>query len=386
MGRICVVTLDHNASTVQGRAMCAAARTEDLQRLRAEGKVEEFLCLATCNRSEVYLVLAEGANTVGVPVSLALPGARVLFDFDAVRHLLRVLLGLESMARGESHIVAQIKQAYAEADACGKVLHRLFQRAIGMAATLRTCYHPGREPSIPFIAADSFAKQIGGREAAGDRAALVVGLGMVGQETAQVLLAMGFRVGITNRSARELDKKLERCAYVEWKTWKAYAANCDAVFLCTGSDRPVLTAADADAMLATRIFDLGSPHQSEPRDGVRITLDEMHGIAANLLEDYDRLLVTLEQEAEKAAGALTSEISMLTDETWKHLAMARAQAVVREKAAAYAEKMKIPEEELALFGASIVKAYLHPLIASPASHSLRTWRILSGEPTGASGE
>lgn len=380
MGRICVITLDHNASTVARREGCVRDNWQRVSELRVEGLVDEYLQLQTCNRSELYLVLPDNGEEPRVADLLSVPGARTLFDYDAVRHLLRVLLGLESMAKGESHIVSQVKGAYASAPGCGKVLHRLFQRAIGMAATLRTCYHPGREPSLPYIATNYLLEK---RTPAGGRhtpRALVVGLGALGQETANVLLSAGCEVYVTNRTVRKLDKKLARCIDEGWEGWKTCARACDAVFLCTSAAEPLLLAAEEDAMPDTWVIDLGSPHQSEPRNGgVRITLDDMNEIAGRLLTDYNRLLGTLEEEAEKAGGALLTEVSVLTDETWKHLALARAQALARERAAAKAGRLGVDEAELAAFGASVMKAFLHPLISAPIAHSARAWRILSGE-------
>jgi glutamyl-tRNA reductase len=349
----------------------------------ASGRVEEYLSLSTCNRSELYMVLPDSDDGGGVVGLLSPEGARVMFDYDAVRHLLRVLLGLESMAKGESHVVSQVRKSYAEARHCGKVLNRLFQRAVGMASTLRSCYHPGREPSIPFLAAGYFAK----KNASGETRfkcdglrMLVVGLGALGQEMVSVLLAMGFDVYVANRSERELDKNAARCTVVPWDRWKSRAASCDAVFLCTGAEAPILSDDEMACMPGVPVIDLGSPHQSAPRSvGARVTLDELNAVASDLLLEYNELLVTLEDEAEKASGALLAEISVLTDETWKHLALARAQALVHERAGTYSGKLGVAGEDLEAFGLSIIRAFLHPLVSSTPAHSARTWRILSGE-------
>jgi len=59
-----------------------------------------------------------------------------------------------------------------------------------------------------------------------------------------------------------------------------------------------------------RVFDLGAPHQSEPRGtGLRLTLDQMKEIADDLLSDYGSSLVALEMEADKASSALLTEIN-----------------------------------------------------------------------------
>lgn len=377
MRAIYVVTLDHNTSTVSERASSARRRWEDVPLICAAGAIREYLPLYTCNRSELYLVLPEDDVNAEVAHSLALPGARTLCGSDAVRHLLRVLLGLESMALGESHIVAQVKEAYASSRGCGKVLHRLFQRAFGMASTLRGCYHPGREPSIQFIAADCFRKRANGRRA------LVVGMGAFGSEMAKTLAGMDFDVTVTNRTplGREnLDEKIRRCHILGWDEWRRALGAYDAVFLCSGASSPLMSASDRSALRdGAFLFDLGSPLQSEEGAGCRVTIDDLRGLAADTLAGYGRSLARLEEEADRASGALLAEISILLDDTWKHLALARGRSLVRERADAHAKRLGVQPEELEAFGASILKSYLHPLVALHAPHGMRAWRILSGE-------
>ncbi len=139
MTRLVCIGLDFTAADTAERA---SAWSEDLLRaLKEEGRILEGLLLTTCNRSEVYFRLPPDAET---PSELTHPKARVYTGTELALHLLRVLLGLESLACGESHIAAQVKACYGEGnDLCGPWLHRLFQSSLKMAKLLRTCYHPG---------------------------------------------------------------------------------------------------------------------------------------------------------------------------------------------------------------------------------------------------
>jgi len=373
MNGIYVVTLDHNASTVEERSAVIRRRWADVPLMCAAGAIHEYLTLCTCNRSELYLVLPADDRDAGAAKALAPSGARIFCGQDAVRHLLRVLLGLESMARGESHIVAQVKEAYAAEQGCGKILHRLFQRALGITSALRSCYHPGREPSIQFLAADCYRKRHGGSNV------LVVGQGAFGSEMALLLEAMGFSVSAANRTPRP---PAEGCArnVIDWGVWRKRLPEFDGVFLCTGAPEPILSAEDAEAMPSgAALFDLGSPLQCAPSARERVTLDDLREIARVTLAEYGRSLSRLEEEASRASGALMAEISMLADDTWKRLALARARSMARERAEAQARKLGVSAEELELFGASLLKSYLHPLVAVTPAHSARAWRILSGE-------
>lgn len=89
--------------------------------LRRE-KPTSSVVLATCDRIEVY----EGQ---GIPSP------------EVVRHLYRVVSGLESPMLGENQIQAQVKQAYEEARLAGGLdagIHRLFQQALRVGKRVRT--------------------------------------------------------------------------------------------------------------------------------------------------------------------------------------------------------------------------------------------------------
>jgi glutamyl-tRNA reductase len=368
--------MDYNSSTVETRTAFSKRVAEYIDRVGALGADAEYLKLETCNRIELYLVLGGVREEREAVSALAVEGSLAMFGGDAVRRLLRVLLGLESMAKGESYIVSQVKAAYGTSDGCGKVLHRLFQRSFGVAAALRSRCHPGREPSLPYIAARHYAEH----SASPKSPVMVVGLGEVGIEAARVLILMGRRVMVSNRTERPSRSVILDAETVPWDEWRERARECGAVFLCTSSPVPILSGEAQDAMSDVWTMDLGAPHQSEPRNrGVRVTLDEMKAISETATRDYAKSLSALEDEADRASAALSAEISVLTDDTWKHLALARAKEIIKERAAQHARRHGGAEEDLEAFASSVMNAFLRPLVAARAAHSSRAWRILSGE-------
>jgi glutamyl-tRNA reductase len=85
-------------------------------------------------------------------------------DEEAVRHLMRVACGLDSLVLGEPQILGQIKQSYAhaqQADAVKGSLERLFQKSFSVAnrcvPTPRSAPARCRWPSPPSLARRIFS-------------------------------------------------------------------------------------------------------------------------------------------------------------------------------------------------------------------------------------
>jgi glutamyl-tRNA reductase len=115
-----------------------------LVRLLAQPYLREALVVSTCNRVEVYAVVASFhggladigsvlAARAGIAVTDLASRAYAHYGSDAVRHAYRVAAGLDSMVVGESQILGQFREAYAvatEYGATGRLLHELAQQAL----------------------------------------------------------------------------------------------------------------------------------------------------------------------------------------------------------------------------------------------------------------
>ncbi|MDH5785207.1 MAG: glutamyl-tRNA reductase [Chromatiales bacterium] len=134
--------------------------------------VNEVAILSTCNRTELYCGLA-GDDSAPLRDwfsrfhELNLADVEPYFyahpDRHAVRHILRVASGLDSMVLGEPQILGQMKQAYSTANNAGTVgqlLNRLFQHTFSVAKQVRTDTAIGASPVSVAFAAVSLSKQI----------------------------------------------------------------------------------------------------------------------------------------------------------------------------------------------------------------------------------
>jgi glutamyl-tRNA reductase len=354
--------------------------------------VRECFRLRTCNRAELYLVLPSGRQPSR---ELFVPGVRHLEDEEAVRHLLRLLLGLESLAIGEEHIVAQFRECYEGNDKrrCGRMLHRLFQRALHLAGTLRSCWSPGRAPSIPYLMLQRFKEHPRWPRVR----ALVVGTGAMGEETARLLRACRIEVRLVNRTLRKGEEVAERLGLplLSWENWREAAKDVDGLFLCTDAPEPLWRGSETETLGAGKrqspeecrqkeplslpwVFDLGGIPQSSPESGaIRITVDDLRECAERLLETHRKGLRRLEQEADITARALWEELSGIYGDTYRRLALARAKQVVRDRVERTAKKTGADPEILEAMAWSVVKGVLHPLLSNRTSHTNRVWRLLA---------
>ena len=133
----------------------------------------ELVILSTCNRIELYAVsprldpdllklfLSEAR---GVPADEFTPHLYHYCDEDAIRHLLRVASGLDSLVLGEPQILGQVTNALEQARGAGSsgpMLSRLFQRAIHAGKRARTETHIARNPaSVSSLAASLAEKSV----------------------------------------------------------------------------------------------------------------------------------------------------------------------------------------------------------------------------------
>lgn len=248
----------------------------------AGGRVSGIVAYSTCLRTEVYAVVSDAARdtemlrvwlarTTGAsPEAMAV--GRVLMGIEAVRHLMRVGAGLESLLLGEGEIHGQLRDALRGVPpaVAGPVLHRLFESAstAGARARAETPLGAGR-PALGRAAANA-----AGTPRAEDRGrlALVVGAGIMARQAARQLRQLGWsHIAIANRSeiaadslAREvggtshplgdLESLIARAAVV------VTAVGDSAAMLDVGT----LHRAAAYGSLPRVIVDLGSPRNVAP--------------------------------------------------------------------------------------------------------------------------
>src|SRR6478752_744306 len=177
--------------------------------LKCFGHLDEIVLLSTCNRVEIYGTTRHGTRHIKSLLQLLCtePGALdphiyVYEGAAAVRHLLRVTAGLDSMVLGETEITGQIKSAYEiarNAGLTGRVLNRLFQRAFQATKEIRSRTGIGRGTvSIKSAAVELVEKTLGDLSR---QSIMVIGAGQMAECCVRSLVKKGASsILIANRS------------------------------------------------------------------------------------------------------------------------------------------------------------------------------------------
>jgi glutamyl-tRNA reductase len=184
--------INHHCAPLELRealAMDDAAVRAVLREIRSDAAVSEAAILATCNRTELYVVTADPhaaeramremfARQAGKRSSLVEPHAYLRSGDEAFRHLLRVAAGLDSMILGEHQILGQVRDAQnraQDAETLGPLMHRLWSAAIHTGKRARAETDIGMGAVSVASATVSLAERVLGDLR--DRAVLLIGAG-----------------------------------------------------------------------------------------------------------------------------------------------------------------------------------------------------------------
>lgn len=293
--------------------------------LRAAAGVSEAVVVSTCNRVEFYLAAEQaGAGFAAVEefVRNRAPGVENESFFQlptatAIRHLFRVVSGLDSMVLGETEIFGQVKKAYEAATqggATARHLNKLFQRAFNVGKEVRTKTNITRGSVSVGSAAVELAEQIFGRDLSTCRV-MILGAGEMSELTAGALKARGVKtIFVANRSydrAVDLAEKMNGKA-IHFEEWPRDFQEVDILIGSTAAPHHVVTAAQLAPIMRKRpdrllyCIDLAVPRDIEPAvkqlEGVYLfDIDELKKIADDSMDTRKQELSVCEQMIERHA-------------------------------------------------------------------------------------
>lgn len=314
--------INHKTASVDIRervAFTPEQMVEALQQLCSRTPSSEAAILSTCNRSELYLhqddlqpdrVLEWLADFHRLSLDELRQCAYVHADEQAVRHMMRVASGLDSLVLGEPQILGQMKSAYAvarEAGTIGPLLGRLFQATFSTAKTVRTDTAIGENPVSVAFAAVSLARQIFSRLE--NMQALLIGAGETITLVARHLHEQGVRrIVVANRTlerARNLADEFGARA-VLLSDIPDELVNSDIVISSTASQLPILGKGAVERALKLRkhkpmfMVDIAVPRDIEPQVGeledvYLYTVDDLHEVVEENLKSRQGAAMAAEE-------------------------------------------------------------------------------------------
>jgi glutamyl-tRNA reductase len=292
--------------------------------MREEAWTEAML-LSTCNRTELYAAPGPGAageGGIAARLTAARPQLRVDVDgilyesagTGAVRHLVRVACGLDSMVLGESEILSQVKEAHRiarEAGTAGPLLDRVVPAALRVSRRAReeTGIHRG-VTSVPGAALVLAKRHFADLSAA---RVLVVGAGQAGRIGARLFAGEHPRaLWICNRTPeRGVDVAAEvRAATWSWQCIDGALAEVDVVLCAVRAPEPVITYEALRAASRRRAgrmlvcLDIGVPRNVDPR------ARDLEGV---FLHDIDALERLVEQNKDRRRAEVEKVEAMVEE-------------------------------------------------------------------------
>ncbi|MBC9249609.1 glutamyl-tRNA reductase [Pseudomonas alcaligenes] len=352
--------INHKTASVDVRervAFTPEQLVEALQLLCRSTPSREAAILSTCNRSELYLeqdelaaddVLRWLADYHRLNIDDLRACAYVHQDDSAVRHMMRVASGLDSMVLGEPQILGQMKSAYAvarEAGTVGPLLGRLFQATFSTAKTVRTDTAIGENPVSVAFAAVSLAKQIFANLHRSQ--ALLIGAGETISLVARHLHDQGIkRIVVANRTLERASQLAEQFGAhaVLLADIPQELVNSDIVISSTASQLPILGKGAVERALKQRkhkpifMVDIAVPRDIEPEVG------ELDDVYLYTVDDLHEVIEENLKSRQGAAQAAEELVSAGADDFMQRL---RALAAVDVLKAYRQQAERLRDEELA---------------------------------------
>lgn len=299
---IVLVGLNHHVAPVELREMVSIPADEKAEVCAAVvdgGAADEAVVISTCNRTEIIMEAAdpERARAAAAEMLSKRGGASapriesLLFeerDMHAAKHLFEVITSLDSLVIGEPHIIGQVRDDLERAQGAGtvgKVLGRLFFRALELTKAVRTETNLGDSPvSVSSIALDLAVRVFGKIEG---RQVLVLGAGEMGRQTAILAGHRGGEITVTGPTLARAKEVAHRVGgkVVPWEEHRAALTTADIVVSSTASKEFVLDTSVMSEVMRRRknrpifLIDIAVPRDVDP------AVDDLYNLYRYDLDD-----------------------------------------------------------------------------------------------------
>lgn len=256
---------------------------------------EEVVMISTCNRTEIYFNSSYDDLSIVEKIFETLNWDKSLMKYichhkeeKAVRHLMDVVCGFDSLILGEDQILAQVKEAYETARTAKTVhkeLQKLFLTAITCGKEFRTKSNLYKIPvSSSSIAVSESRKKAMNRF-------MILGFGEVGKLTAKYIMSGNFEVlYIAVRDISMVNIEDSRVKVIPFEKRLKYYEDVNCIISCTSAPHTVIKKDDLPNNRNMLLFDLAVPRDLD-RDVCDLKNVQVYDIdTVSLMDDNNRKL------------------------------------------------------------------------------------------------
>ncbi len=308
-----------------------------------QNDIKEIFILSTCNRTEIYGVVANPAVLIDLLCKYT-KGDRDTFysmayiknDVNAIEHLFNVSAGLDSQILGDYEIVGQIKQAAktAKANNCiGAFLERMVNSVLQSSKTIKNQTElSGGTVSVSFSAVQYIRQN---ETDLANKKILLLGIGKIGRNTCRNLVDYLPVKNITliNRT----DAKAEALASelglraAPFSNLVSEVQAADIILVATNAPQPTVLASHIANHGKKLLIDLSIPYNVEP------SAKDMPGVTLVNVDELSKLkdhtLRKRKAEVPKARTIITEHIKDFLEwhEMRKHVPVLKAVKIKLEE-------------------------------------------------------
>lgn len=293
-----------------------ASMATALREIKQLTQAEEVVMLSTCNRTEFYGVNGQVTELCNWLCQTKQLSPELLQDAwythhhnAALRHLLRVASGLDSIIVGEAQIVGQLKQAFFFAESLGFVktqLRPLLNYLLKTTKQIRQQTEINAHPVSLGFAVVHAAKQIFARLA--ETRVLLIGAGETITLVAKHLVSQGIQhFYVANRTPEHAKKLVQTIGaqLISLEQMNEQIPSVDIVISATASTSPLITKEALASTLKKRrrrplfIADLAVPSDIE------VAVNQLEDVYLSTLDDFQYWIQ--KNQASRRTAAITAE-------------------------------------------------------------------------------
>ena len=281
--------ISHKSTSLEVREKFAFNKDEIDQiitKLITETPFSNGIFLSTCNRTEFYSFCSRTdikkfdlyvEKVIDKKLGVRKNDQFLFSGYEAFKHLLRVMTGIDSMIVGEPDIFGQVKKSLKNSQKHNFVnseLDDVFSKAIHLSKDIRTETNLSKNPlSIASLVESEIQKN-------NLKEVMVIGAGEVGKTLIKRLVEKDYKIDLFNRSSVSIEgivsKPLDQL--------KEYLNQNKVIVVAASGDAPFITSEDMIGMDAKLIFDLAIPRNLDEK------IKELPSVELLILDEISRMV------------------------------------------------------------------------------------------------